>query len=179
MRNHYDAIIDTGGNRRLSDLRRALTRRGKPVIVGGETDGRWLGGADRLLRAPLLSLFVSQKLAPLSTSENTQDLISLGELLATGKISPAIDRTYPLSEVPAAVRYVQEGNAPARSLSPCEAQPCGRAHQRPRGIGSIKQPRARAPAKPDKPKCRTQIVKMKRPITIDGTPVMTLLMKRK
>ncbi len=79
--------------------------------MGGETDGRWLGGADRLLRAPLLSLFVSQKLAPLSTSENTQDLISLGELLATGKISAAIDRTYPLSEVPAAVRYVQEGNA--------------------------------------------------------------------
>ena len=57
------------------------------------------------------SLFVSQKLGALSTSENAKDLISLGELLATGKIFPAIDRTYPLSEVPAAVRYVQEGNA--------------------------------------------------------------------
>ena len=51
--NRYDAIVDTGGNRRLSDLRRALTPRGRLVIVGGETDGRWLGGADRLLRAPL------------------------------------------------------------------------------------------------------------------------------
>ena len=109
--NRYDAIVDTGGNRRLSDLRRALTPRGRLVIVGGETDGRWLGGADRLLRAPLLSPFVSQKLAALSTSENAKDLMSLGELVAAGKIFPAIDRTYPLSEVPAAVRYVQEGNA--------------------------------------------------------------------
>jgi NADPH:quinone reductase-like Zn-dependent oxidoreductase len=107
---HYDAIIDTGGNRRLSDLRRALTPKGKLVIVGGETDGRWLGGADRL-RAPLMSRFVSQKLCALITSENAKDLMVLGELLAAGTIAPAIDRTYPLSEVPAAVRYVQEGNA--------------------------------------------------------------------
>ena len=55
---------------------------------------------------------MSQKLAALSTSENAKDLMSLGELVAAGKIFPAIDRTYPLSEVPAAVRYVQEGNAP-------------------------------------------------------------------
>ena len=48
---HYDVIVDTGGNRRLSELRRALTAHGRLVIVGGETDGRWLGGADRLLRA--------------------------------------------------------------------------------------------------------------------------------
>jgi NADPH:quinone reductase-like Zn-dependent oxidoreductase len=108
---HYDAIVDTGGNRRLSDLRRALTPHGKLVIVGGETDGRWLGGADRLLRAPLLSRFVSQDLGALVTSENAQDLMVLGELLAAGKISPAIDRAYPLAEVPAAVRYVQGGNA--------------------------------------------------------------------
>ena len=107
----YDAIVDTGGNRRLSDLRRALTPNGKLVIVGGETDGRWLGGADRLLRAPLLSRFVNQTLRALTTSENAKDLMVLGELLGAGKISPAIDRTYPLGEVPAAVRYMQEGNA--------------------------------------------------------------------
>lgn len=92
--NRYDAIVDTGGNRRLSDLRRALTPRGRLVIVGGETDGRWLGGADRLLRAPLLSPFVSQKLAALSTSENAKDLMSLGELVAAGRSSrPSTGRT--------------------------------------------------------------------------------------
>ncbi|MEA2564947.1 MAG: hypothetical protein QOD49_124 [Actinomycetota bacterium] len=107
----YDAVLDIGGNRPLSQLRRALTPRGRLVIVGGETDGRWLGGADRLLRAPLLSPLVSQKLGTLTTSENAQDLIVLRELLETGKIAPAIDRTYPLSEVPAAIRHVQEGHA--------------------------------------------------------------------
>ena len=58
----YDVIFDIGGNRRLSHLRRALTRRGRLVIVGGETDGRWLGGFDRQLRAQLLSPLVGQKL---------------------------------------------------------------------------------------------------------------------
>ena len=58
----YDVILDIGGNRRLSHLRRVLTPRGTLVIVGGETDGRWLGGFDRSLRALLLSLFVRQTL---------------------------------------------------------------------------------------------------------------------
>ncbi|MCW3043348.1 MAG: Alcohol dehydrogenase zinc-binding domain protein [Actinobacteria bacterium] len=107
----YDAILDIGGNRPLSQLRRALTPRGRLVIVGGETDGRWLGGADRLLRAPLLSPLVSQKLGTLTTSENSEDLRVLRELLEAGKIAPAIDRTYPLSEVPVAIRHMQEGHA--------------------------------------------------------------------
>src|SRR4051812_16682010 len=63
----YDAILDIGGNRRLSDLRRVLTPRGTLVIVGGETDGRWLGGFDRSLRAVLLSLFVRQTLSMLAS----------------------------------------------------------------------------------------------------------------
>ncbi|HUC15229.1 MAG TPA: NAD(P)-dependent alcohol dehydrogenase [Acidimicrobiales bacterium] len=108
---HFDAIIDTGGNRPLSRLRRSLARRGTLVIVGGETGGRWLGGIDRLLRAPLLSALVSQKLRLLTTSENSKDLTVLGELLEAGKVTPAVDRTYPLNEAAAAVRYTQEGHA--------------------------------------------------------------------
>jgi NADPH:quinone reductase-like Zn-dependent oxidoreductase len=108
---HFDSIIDTGGNRRLSQLRRSLARRGTLVIVGGETGGRWLGGIDRLLRAPLLSALVSQKLRLLTTSENSKDLTVLGELLEAGKVTPAVDRTYPLNETAAAVRYTQEGHA--------------------------------------------------------------------
>jgi NADPH:quinone reductase-like Zn-dependent oxidoreductase len=107
----YDVILDIGGNRRLSDLRRALTPRGRLIIVGGETDGRWLGGSDRQLRALLLSPLVSQKLGTFVSSENAEDLMVLRELIEAGKLTPAIDRTYPLSEVPAAIRYMQEGRA--------------------------------------------------------------------
>ena len=107
----YDAILDIGGNPRLSHLRRALTPRGRLVIVGGETDGRWLGGFDRQIRALLLSPLVRQKLGTLMTSENAKDLMALRELVESGKIAPAIDRTYPLSETPAAIRYVQEGRS--------------------------------------------------------------------
>jgi NADPH:quinone reductase-like Zn-dependent oxidoreductase len=107
----YDVILDIGGNRRLSHLRRALTPRGRLVIAGGETDGRWLGGTDRQLRAVLLSPLVSQKLGTFIASENSADLIILRDLIESAKITPAIDRTYPLSEAPAAIRYVQEGRA--------------------------------------------------------------------
>jgi len=107
----YDVILDIGGNRRLSHLRRALTRGGRLIIVGGETAGRWLGGVDRQLRAVLLSPFVSQKLATFVASENAQDLMVLRELIDSGQLAPAIDRSYPLNEVAAAMRYLLDGRA--------------------------------------------------------------------
>ncbi|MDQ5854372.1 MAG: NAD(P)-dependent alcohol dehydrogenase, partial [Chloroflexota bacterium] len=110
-RQHYDVILDIGGNRRLSHLRRALTPKGRLVIVGGETDGRWLGGSDRQIRATLLSPFVSQKLGTFVASENADDLVTLHELIQAGTVTPAIDRTYPLAEVAAAIRYLLDGQA--------------------------------------------------------------------
>ena len=107
----YDVILDIGGNRRLSQLRRALTPKGRLVIVGGETDGRWLGGTDRQLRAQLLSLFVSQKLGTFISSENAADLIALRDLIEAGQIKPVIDQTYPLSEVATAIRDLIDGRA--------------------------------------------------------------------
>jgi NADPH:quinone reductase-like Zn-dependent oxidoreductase len=107
----YDVILDIGGNRRLSHLRRAVTPRGRLVIVGGETDGRWLGGSDRELRALLLSPLVGQKLGTFVVSENAEDLLVLRDLIEAGKVAPAVDRTYPLSGVPAAIRYREEGHA--------------------------------------------------------------------
>jgi NADPH:quinone reductase-like Zn-dependent oxidoreductase len=107
----YDAILDIGGNRQLSQLRRALTHTGTLVIVGGETDGRWLGGTDRQVRAILLSKLVSQSLGTFISSENAEDLTALRDLVEARKVTPAIDRTYPLSETPAAIRYVQDGQA--------------------------------------------------------------------
>lgn len=106
----YDVIIDIGGNRRLSHLRRALTPKGTLVIVGGETEGRWLGGTDRQLRAQLLSLFVSQKLGTFIASENAADLVALGQLIETGQVKPVIDRTYPLRDTAKAIRDLIDGN---------------------------------------------------------------------
>ena len=107
----YDVILDIGGTSGLSHLRRALTPRGRLVMVGGESGGRWLGGMDRLLRAHLLFPLVSQKLSTFIASENSADLKILRDLIESGKIAPAIDRTYPLSQTPAAIRHVQEGRA--------------------------------------------------------------------
>jgi NADPH:quinone reductase-like Zn-dependent oxidoreductase len=107
----YDLIVDIGGNSSLSRLRRALAPRGTLVIAGGEGGGRWLGGTDRQVRAMMLSPFVSQKLGTFVNKENHEDLLVLGELIESGKITPVIDKTYPLSEVPEAIRYLEEGHA--------------------------------------------------------------------
>jgi NADPH:quinone reductase-like Zn-dependent oxidoreductase len=107
----YDVILDAGGNRSLRQLRRALAPRGTLVIVGGETGGRWLGGFDRALRAPMVSLFVRQRLGAVMCSENAADLLVLAKLIESGKLTSVIDKTYPLSQTPDAIRYMQEGRA--------------------------------------------------------------------
>jgi NADPH:quinone reductase-like Zn-dependent oxidoreductase len=107
----YDLILDIGGNSSLSRLRRALAPKGTLVIAGGETGGRWLGGSDRQLRALLLSRFVGQTLGTFISKANHEDLIVLKELVEAGKVTLVIDRSYPLSEVPNAIRYVEEGRA--------------------------------------------------------------------
>jgi hypothetical protein len=73
--------------------------------------GRWFGGFDRNLRAPMLSSFVSQKLCMLASKEQGEDLFVLKDLIEAGKITPVIDATYSLSEVPEAIRHLQEGHA--------------------------------------------------------------------
>lgn len=104
----YDLIIDTAGNRRLADLRRALAPQGTLVIVGGEGGGRWFGGFDRTLRAAVLSRFVKQRLRGLISTERTSDLKVLAELIEAGAVMPAIDRTFPLSDVGKAVQYLHD-----------------------------------------------------------------------
>jgi NADPH:quinone reductase-like Zn-dependent oxidoreductase len=99
------------GNRSLSDLRRALTPRGTGVLVGGEGGGRWIGAVGRSLRALVLSPFVSQRLRMIIPTANTADLQFLKELIEAGKVTPVVDRTYSLSDVPDAVRYLDEGRA--------------------------------------------------------------------
>ena len=107
----YDVILDIGGNASLSRLRRALTPNGTLVIVGGETERRWLGGSDRQLRAIVLSRVRRPDADDVHRAENAEDLIALTELIEAGKVTPVIDRTYPLAEAPEAIRYLEEGRA--------------------------------------------------------------------
>ncbi|HSO54488.1 MAG TPA: NAD(P)-dependent alcohol dehydrogenase [Actinomycetes bacterium] len=105
----WDVIIDTGGRRTLAQLRRALTPKGTLVIVGGEGGGRWMGGFLRNLRAPLVSRLVGQRLRMLASKPNQEDLEVLRELIEADKLRPLVGRTYPLGEVPEAMRALEAG----------------------------------------------------------------------
>ena len=108
----YDLILDMGGNRSLAELRGALTPKGTLVLVGGEGGGRWIGGAmGRSLRALVLSPFVSHNLRMVVATTKAADLQILTELIEANKVTPVIDRTFPLSQVPDAIRYLHAGHA--------------------------------------------------------------------
>ncbi len=105
----YDLIIDIAGNSPLRRLRRALTPTGTLVIVGGEEGGKVTGGFGRSLRAPLLSAFVGQRLTMLASKERASDQERLIPLIEAGQVTPRIDRTYPLDQVPEAMRHLEAG----------------------------------------------------------------------
>jgi len=125
-RHRYDVVLDIGGNRRLARLRRALTSRGRLVIVGGETGGRWLEGLDRQLRALLLSPFVGQELRSFLASENADDLGTLRELVESGAVTPAVDRSYPLAETATAIRHLMDGRVRGKLVITVEDRSRGR-----------------------------------------------------
>jgi NADPH:quinone reductase-like Zn-dependent oxidoreductase len=110
MGQRYDVILDTAGNRSVSHLRRALAPRGTLVIGGGEGGGQWFG-VGRQIRALMLSPFVSQRLGTFIAKQNRDDLLVLKELVEAGKVTPVIGKTFPLSEVPDAIRYLERGHA--------------------------------------------------------------------
>ncbi|MFE5523812.1 NAD(P)-dependent alcohol dehydrogenase [Streptomyces virginiae] len=105
----YDVILDIAGNRPISRLRRALTPRGTLAIVGGEGGGNWIGGNQRQLGAMLLTPFVGHRLRAHGTLVRSRDLEALTELIEAGSVTPAVDRIYPLAEVPDAIRYLRDG----------------------------------------------------------------------
>jgi NADPH:quinone reductase-like Zn-dependent oxidoreductase len=106
----YDLVLDLAGNPSLTRLRRALTPTGTAVIAGGEHGGN-LVGMDRQLRALLVSPFVGQRLTMLVSRENAADLERLAGLIDAGTVTPALDRTFPLDDVPEAMRYLATGKA--------------------------------------------------------------------
>jgi NADPH:quinone reductase-like Zn-dependent oxidoreductase len=107
----YDLILDTVGSHSLLQYRRALTPHGIVVIVGGPTTGPFIGPLITPIKALLLTPFVSQQFEPLLAKFNPEDLRTLGELMQSGKLTPVIDRQYPLAEVRTAMRYVEAGHA--------------------------------------------------------------------
>jgi NADPH:quinone reductase-like Zn-dependent oxidoreductase len=107
--NRYDLIIDIAGNPTLSRLRRALTPTGTAVITGGEDGGSFSGGMNRQFRALALSLFVRQRLTFFINKERGSDLERLTALIEAGKVTPSLDRTYPLDQVPDAMRHLITG----------------------------------------------------------------------
>jgi NADPH:quinone reductase-like Zn-dependent oxidoreductase len=109
-RTRYDVILDIAGNRSLGHLRRALDPEGTLVIVGGEGGGKWLG-IGRQLQASAVSPFVRQKLGTFISKERNEDLKELRKLLEADTIRPIVDRSFPLDEVPAAIRYLRDGRS--------------------------------------------------------------------
>jgi NADPH:quinone reductase-like Zn-dependent oxidoreductase len=109
----YDLILDNVGNHSLAEFRRVLEPYGKYVLIGGggPNDGRWIGALGRPILALAQSPFISQKMGMMLAELNKNDLTLLGDLMQAGKVTPVIDRRYPLSEVPAAIRYLEEGHA--------------------------------------------------------------------
>jgi len=109
----YDLIVDNVGTRPLSELRRALTPQGRLVLVGGggPNDGKWLGPMLNVLDAAVLDPFVSQEVGMMMAETTPPDLAFLGDLIAQGKVTPVIDRTYPLSDLPKAIDYLEAGHA--------------------------------------------------------------------
>jgi NADPH:quinone reductase-like Zn-dependent oxidoreductase len=106
----YDLVFDLVANRSLSDLRRALAPQGTLVLSGGG-GGRLLGPVALMLKARVRSRFVSQRLLSFLAQLCRDDLVVLTELIEAGKVTPVIDQTYPLSEAPEAIRYLETGHA--------------------------------------------------------------------
>lgn len=109
----YDLILDIAGSRPLLACRRVLAARGTLVVVGGP-GGRWLKPVDRMVKAAVLSRFGSQRMVPFLAQITRDDLMVLKELIDAGKVTPVIDRTYPLRDVPDAIRYLEAGHARAK-----------------------------------------------------------------
>ncbi len=107
----YDLVFQLAGTAPPADCRRALTPRGMLLLSSGESDGRLLGPVDRIIKALLLAPFVRQRLVPFVAKRSGEDLRVVKELIEAGTVTPVIDRTYPLSDVPEAIRYLEEGHA--------------------------------------------------------------------
>jgi NADPH:quinone reductase-like Zn-dependent oxidoreductase len=107
----YDLIVDNVTTHPLSDYRRVLDENGRFVIIGSNNDGDYLGPMADVLKAGIYDPFVSQEFGFMLAALQPEDLATLAGMMAEGKIRAVIDRTYKMSEVPEAIRYLETGRA--------------------------------------------------------------------
>jgi NADPH:quinone reductase-like Zn-dependent oxidoreductase len=104
---HYDLILAANGFHPISEYKRALSPNGIYVMTGGSMNQM----TQAMIQGPWISMTGSQKMGNMNLKPNKSDLVFMKDLLESGKVKPVIDRCYPLSEVPAAFRYLDEGHA--------------------------------------------------------------------
>jgi NADPH:quinone reductase-like Zn-dependent oxidoreductase len=109
----YDVILDNVGTQPLSGFKRSLVPNGICVMIGGggPNDGGLIGPMARPIKALFLSPFMTQKMGMMMAELNKKDLNAMGDLMQSGKVKPVIDRTYPLSQIADAIRYLEQGHA--------------------------------------------------------------------
>jgi NADPH:quinone reductase-like Zn-dependent oxidoreductase len=113
---NYDLIFQLAGTLSPSECRSALSTNGTLVISSGESEGRWIGPVERVIKALVFSPFVSQKMASFTVKPNKEDLQLLKQFIEEGTLTPVIDRTYPLAQLPEAIGYLEEGHARGKVL---------------------------------------------------------------
>ncbi|HSC11529.1 MAG TPA: NAD(P)-dependent alcohol dehydrogenase, partial [Rhodanobacteraceae bacterium] len=107
----YDLIVDTVGTHSLLDYRRVMSPKGIYVMVGGSNDNWLVGLLGTVAWSKILSSFVDQKFGLMLAELNPEDLKLIGDLMQSGKVTPVIDKTYSLKDVPEALRYLEQGHA--------------------------------------------------------------------
>src|SRR6266403_1906433 len=109
----YDVVLDNVGTQPLLGFTRVLNPNGKYVMIGGggPNDNRWIGPFGRVIHTLILSPFINQKMGMMMAEPSQKDLTVLGDMMQSGKLKPVIERTYKLSEVPAAIAYLEQGHA--------------------------------------------------------------------
>ncbi|MBC7272570.1 MAG: NAD(P)-dependent alcohol dehydrogenase, partial [Streptomyces sp.] len=116
----YDVILDNVGNYPPARLRRALTATGTLVANGGGSPGHLFGAVGSLLRLMAINPLVRQRLRPILPSPPAgpthDDLLAVTALIDSGKLTPVVDRTYPLADTAEGVRHVERGHARGKAV---------------------------------------------------------------
>ncbi|MGI9584116.1 MAG: NAD(P)-dependent alcohol dehydrogenase [Acidimicrobiia bacterium] len=111
----FDLVLELADSRSLADYKRVLTPKGTLVMSSG-VGGRWLGPMGRMAKAMVLSPFVSQTVRILTVKTKATDLDVLTGLIESGRVMPVIDRTYPMTDAPLAVEYVEAGHTCGKTV---------------------------------------------------------------
>jgi NADPH:quinone reductase-like Zn-dependent oxidoreductase len=112
----HDVVLQLAGERSIKDCRSLLTDRGTMLTLSGDSPGRWIGPASRLIGALLLNPFVKHRLGGFTVRPNAEDMTTLAELVADGTVTPVIDRTYPLTELADAITYLETSRAKGKVI---------------------------------------------------------------